>query len=400
MLLGYDGDGNPVWEEYDTATFGVGADQYGFQAPDQFGIQSYIPALKDNGSVDTFGDSRRMFGGKEYTTNIGNVHPSQVITLPNGEKATLFSNANKYYNQKDLFSYGPMVAMGLVGGLGAGAFDSALGIGSAELGGSIGSQAAGGLGSDTFGGNMGFFDDFFGDFFTDSLAPDAFSQSLVDNPFTMYDLGGAPWAPATATAPFQPGFNLFDPSTYSGSFPGTSFFDNLRLPNIPGGDAVSRFLFGSNAQGGSRGIADIFGDRGLIGTGLALGPGIAAINYARNQEPFDTGRLESVYDSIDPNSLALPYDLQTAKGRTNLTSSLTDRGVMGSSFANQDLSSYDTLRDLGRSNLLTSGAGTQATVANMILQAQAKERELKNNLYGRALLALSGGMRSTDIIGP
>ena len=65
---------------------------------------------------------------------------------------------------------------------------------------------------------------------------------------------------------------------------------------------------------------------------------------------------------------------------------------MGSSFANQDISSYDTLRGLGRSNLLTSGAGAQADVASKILAAQAAARKDKFDLYGRSLLALSGGL--------
>jgi hypothetical protein len=119
---------------------------------------------------------------------------------------------------------------------------------------------------------------------------------------------------------------------------------------------------------------------------------LAAIAYARNQGPFDVSKLESAYSQVDPNALAFPYDIQTGQGRQDLTSSLTQRGVMGSSFGDQGLSSYDTMRGLGRQNLLTSGSQAQAGIANQILQAQIAEREQKNRLYGSALLALSGGL--------
>lgn len=130
----------------------------------------------------------------------------------------------------------------------------------------------------------------------------------------------------------------------------------------------------------------------ILGTLAGIAPSLAAINYAKNLGSPDTGRLESAYANVDPNAMALPYDIQTGKGRESLTSSLTDRGVMGSSFANQDLSSYDTLRGLGRSSLLTQGAGQQASIASQILKAQQEAQEDKLDLYGRSLLALSGGL--------
>lgn len=143
---------------------------------------------------------------------------------------------------------------------------------------------------------------------------------------------------------------------------------------------------------GNSSASSIFGSRGALGTGLAVAPALAAIAYARNQGPFDTSRLTSAYNQIDPNALALPFDLQTARGRENLSSSLTSRGVMGSSFGNQDLASYDFLRQAGRQNILTSGAQAQAGIGGQLLDAQVKERLLKNDLYGRALLALSTGL--------
>ncbi len=65
---------------------------------------------------------------------------------------------------------------------------------------------------------------------------------------------------------------------------------------------------------------------------------------------------------------------------------------MGSSFGNFDLASYNTLRDVGRQNLVNESSRTQAGIADRILAAQIAERELKNRLYGSSLLALSGGL--------
>lgn len=157
-------------------------------------------------------------------------------------------------------------------------------------------------------------------------------------------------------------------------------------------DPLSKFLKSVGIDSGGTAGA-------LLGLGLSAGPGIAALNYATNLPGSDTSRLESSYASIDPNALALPYDIQTGQGRERLTSSLTDRGVMGSSFGNQDLASYDTLRGLGRSNLLTSGASTQAQIAKMISDAQIASQKNKTDLYGRALLALSGGLTPAKTLG-
>lgn len=275
------------------------------------------------------------------------------------------------------------------GGAGTGAFDMGQFLPS-DVG--LGGNASWGVNARD---SMGFFDDFFGNDFGDGGAMDMFgsgdifNQPWVDTPGGAMDMFGSTNSPSGTGL----GGTVFD--AYPTLTGGESLWETIKkFVSPPGGGSgdgggasdLSRLLFGN------RGLSNLFGDRGLLGTGLAMAPGIAAINYAKNQDPFDTSRLESVYSSIDPNALALPYDMATARGRGQLTSSLTDRGVMGSSFANQDMSSYDTLRDLGRSNLLTSGAGQQASVANMIMQAQVKERELKNNLYGRALLALSGGI--------
>jgi hypothetical protein len=123
-------------------------------------------------------------------------------------------------------------------------------------------------------------------------------------------------------------------------------------------------------------------------TAAALAPIIAAIAYAKNQGPFDTSRLTSTYDQFEPDALAYEFDQNTNAGRNALTSSLTNRGVMGSSFGNIDLTNFQTTRDLGRRSLVNQGLAVRGGLANNILEAQVKERQLKNQLYGTSLLAL------------
>jgi hypothetical protein len=189
--------------------------------------------------------------------------------------------------------------------------------------------------------------------------------------------------PLASESGFVPGsFELGEGAGLDASNP--EFLDLVRRYGLQ----AARMLFGGGA-GGAGGARNPAGG-GSNFNPWALGAGLAALNYARNQDPFDTSRLESAYSSIDPNSLAFPYDIQTGKGRESLNSSLTNRGVMGSSFANQDISSYDTMRGLGRQNLLTSGATAQANIGKQILDSQVAQQKNKNDLYGRALLALSG----------
>ena len=88
----------------------------------------------------------------------------------------------------------------------------------------------------------------------------------------------------------------------------------------------------------------------------------------------------------------MSYDLGTGQGRNQLQSNLTKRGVMGSSFGNFDLSSYDTLRQLGRSSLLGQGLGAQTGIANTLLNADVQSRALKNDLYGRAFDLFGRGL--------
>lgn len=140
---------------------------------------------------------------------------------------------------------------------------------------------------------------------------------------------------------------------------------------------------------------------GTGGTGgnnlIALAPILAAIQHARQQGPFDTSRLTGLADSYSPNSMAYQYDRNTEDQRRALTSSLADRGVMGSSFGNMDIANFDTNRELGRGALVSQASLGGADIANKILQAQIQQRQLQNQMYGSALYALGnvfGGRRS------
>lgn len=185
------------------------------------------------------------------------------------------------------------------------------------------------------------------------------------------------------------------------------FFASESLAPILGG--LGSASAGASALGG---LGDLLGGLGdlipnglmpsgnMMDLGLATAPILAAINYAKNQGPFDTSRLENTYNEFDPSALAYEYDQNTARGRNALTSSLTQRGVMGSSFGNNDITNFQTSRDLGRRSLVNQGLAQRGNLAATLLDAQVKERGLKNDLYGRSLLALGnvfGGRNQTPV---
>jgi hypothetical protein len=53
-----------------------------------------------------------------------------------------------------------------------------------------------------------------------------------------------------------------------------------------------------------------------------------------------------------------------------------------------DLTNFNTSRDLGRRSLVNQGLAQRGNIAATMLDAKVKERGLKNDLYGRSLLAL------------
>jgi len=155
---------------------------------------------------------------------------------------------------------------------------------------------------------------------------------------------------------------------------------------------------GSLLGGGANSLLGGLGGVGDLAARLA--PGAAALAYAKNTDPFDLSRMESLYNqsgqasnpfdysklnslydqlgsdpNLNPNLMS--YDLQSGAGRDKLNSSLARRGVLGSSFGTYDQNSYDTLRGLGRSALLGQGLQQQAGIANNLLTAQMNERRLQ-----------------------
>lgn len=169
--------------------------------------------------------------------------------------------------------------------------------------------------------------------------------------------------------------NQFDPS--AGDYSGGSGFD------------LNKFLTGLGGFAGS------------------YGPGAAALAYAQNQSNaispnLDISKLTDLYNQAGTNqggyvdSIVNPYKQQVQQGLGDLTQSIGQRGLGGSSFGNQALTNYNT--DTGRQlSDITSGAmnnsiGLRTGIANNILGAQANDyqRQLallkdNRNLYARAL---------------
>lgn len=186
------------------------------------------------------------------------------------------------------------------------------------------------------------------------------------------------------------------------------------VSSAPPGTAslLQKLLFGSNKDGSARSFDEIFsgnrgGGGGIFGSGIlggngifetaaATAPAMAAINYARNLRPYDTSRLTGLFNQYSPEAQASQFDVNTGLGRTALTDSLARRGVSGSSFGDQSLTNFNTARDLGRAQLINQGVGTQAGIAGQILASNVASQQQKNELYGRALLALSGGLSPSN----
>jgi hypothetical protein len=283
-------------------------------------------------------------------------------------------------------------------------FESLLGMGAmAGLG-----YLSGGFG---LGDLFGSFGDSFGSFG---------SSSPVDGwADTWGDIGGLPGGstgplmppatPETAAQLSEWGLKEVAPGRWEApGIPGSSMsaMDWIKYgSNLLGGNSLGGVLSGAAGALGSQSsglFGSLFGSGigGVLDKAAASAPVLAAIQYARNQDPFDTSRLTSLYDSYNPSAMAFEYDQNTARGRDSLTSSLTNRGVMGSSFGNADITNFNTTRDLGRQSLINQGLGQRAGIAGQILDADVKARQMKNQLYGSSLLALGNvfGGRSSPTI--
>lgn len=91
------------------------------------------------------------------------------------------------------------------------------------------------------------------------------------------------------------------------------------------------------------------------------------------------------------NAILNPYDKETVTGRAALLQDQGLRGVRGSSFGDQGLSSYDYARDLGRGDIASKALlGSTALQGNLIgseLDAITKRNTNRNLLLGAGLSA-------------
>ena len=299
----------------------------------------------------------------------------------------------------DLSTFG--TGGGTLGSYGAGGASLA-GAGS----GTIGSAFPSLYGSDSTlltGGNMDWTDLFGGyDAFSDPLSASYNPGSFTTDP-SLGSLGGDTswWSPVTDPITGDVSYN-WNPLQQGGFTTNPSLTDlggntsPWSIGNNLNPSTLQKFLSAltgkplsalGNALGGNGG-----GLGTLLGAGLAAAPSLAAIAYAMGQKPADTSQLQSLYSQYSPQAQASQYDVNSDLGRADLTSSLARRGVMGSSFGDQALTNYGTTRDLGRNALINQGVGMQAGIANSIMGAGITNQQQKDDLLGRALLALSGGL--------
>jgi hypothetical protein len=153
----------------------------------------------------------------------------------------------------------------------------------------------------------------------------------------------------------------------------------------------------------------LFGKNGLFSSSnldklASLGTALSAIKYANAIPDVDTSRLESVYNDATNNETPYVNSLvdqvigPTSQGYGNLVQGLGRRGVLGSSFANQQINNYntDTARTLGdiASSGLQSSLSLRGNLASMINNLNLTNQQLKTGLIGRGLGAIGMGLTS------
>jgi hypothetical protein len=154
------------------------------------------------------------------------------------------------------------------------------------------------------------------------------------------------------------------------------------------GNSIYEYLLDAYRNNGAIGRLS----SGLVGTGVRLAPYLEAIDYSRNLQEPDVSRLQESYNRYSSDATAFPYDIETARSRGRLASGLSNRGLSGSSIAQNDWMQFNTLREMGRGNLLSQGAESQSRIAGDILKAQQAAQKSKFDLYSRSLLALTGSI--------
>ena len=173
--------------------------------------------------------------------------------------------------------------------------------------------------------------------------------------------------------------------------PGNWAMPNMPTSAAPATDWLSKINSLKSLLGGASGIGGSNGGSRLgqitsdpLGSAFNATPFLLALAQANKQG----GDLDQVLSQINgqgyTQSVLNPYDMQTAAGRTALTDSLTNRGVIGSSFGYNDLNNFDYMRAMGRGDLASkAGLASAGLQGNLINQRNTN----KNLLLGAGLNA-------------
>lgn len=141
----------------------------------------------------------------------------------------------------------------------------------------------------------------------------------------------------------------------------------------------------------------------------SLGPGLAALNYARQQTPIDTSQLQGVFNAAGANAplftqaAQAPLQQAQAGGYGDLLQSQANRGIRGSSFGDQSIANYMNTTNQGIANAGTNAAqaalGLQGQLGGQISNLNALSQQMKNDMYGRAFSSLGQGLNPTPGMG-
>lgn len=172
-------------------------------------------------------------------------------------------------------------------------------------------------------------------------------------------------------------------------------FNVLQNLNISQIRSLGQRLLGSGSgsvgsgtnQGNSGG--GLFNSDGSVNWGNLLGGALgggAALAYNATLPSPKLGEYEQLYAKAgDTGGILGKYDLDSATGRGLLNSSLSSRGILGSSFGDQALTNYDTTRGIGRGALGYGGVSTQLGTLNSLNDAIFKNNAVKTGQVGRLL---------------
>lgn len=302
--------------------------------------QDYTNNTINNGAVQKvvskYGDPSQWMS---YDPTYGYLVRPDVQSDPDLQKALQLNHGML----DGLFTMGPLfLGAAALGGIASGALAAAPAAGGAA-GGAAGAGAAAGEIAAGGGGAAAGGSSFFGDLFSNSAL-----RSVASTAAQMF--GGSS-------------------GSSSGSYSGGS----------------------SGGSGGGNGMGMFDNLGGLLGAGASLAPGLFALNYAQNQNNgVDVNSLQALLNQ-GMNAGAAPlgdFDYRTGVARNRLQSGLENRGVMGSSFGNNDISNFDTLAANQRGQLAFNtglqGRNSNATIASQLINAQLQQKAIQNALYGRA----------------